>query len=79
MFHLSVLLIILLLHSRDVNSEVTHKPDMGLELGLSTRYPLTKNLKLSAGFQFNINRYDIKAFAYSGEEATINLNGGNGT
>ncbi|MFI5131734.1 MAG: hypothetical protein ACHQFX_17150 [Chitinophagales bacterium] len=66
-------------NSRDVNGEVTHKPDMGLELGLSTKYPLTKSLNLTAGFQFNINRYDIKAFAYYGEEATINLNGGNGT
>jgi hypothetical protein len=63
---------------RDVNSEVVHKPDMGLEVGLSTKYPITRNLKLSAGFQFNINRYDIKAFAYSGEQATINLTGGNG-
>jgi hypothetical protein len=65
--------------SRDVNSEVVHKPDLGLELGVSTKYPLTKNLKLSGGLQFNINRYDIKAFASSGEQATINLNGGNGT
>jgi hypothetical protein len=64
--------------SRDVNSEVVHKPDMGLELGVSTKYPITKNLKLSGGLQFNINRYDIKAFAYYGEQATINLNGGSG-
>jgi hypothetical protein len=64
--------------SRDVNSEVVHKPDMGLEVGLSAKYPLTRNLKLTGGLQFNINRYDIKAFAYSGEQATINLNGGNG-
>ena len=65
--------------SRDVNGEVTHKPDMGLEVGLSTKYPISKKLKLTGAFQFNINRYDIKAFAYYGEEATINLNGGNGT
>ncbi len=63
---------------RDVNSEVVHKPDMGLELGLLTKYPLAKNLKLTGGLQFNINRYDIKAFSYYGETATINLNGGNG-
>lgn len=61
----------------DVNKAVTHKPDMGLELGFSARYPLTKNLKLRAGFQFNINRYDIKAFVYNGEQATINLSGDN--
>lgn len=63
----------------DVNKAVTHKPDMGLELGFATRYPLTKNLKLRGGLQFNINRYDIKAFVYNGEQATINLNGGDGT
>jgi len=60
-------------NSRDVNSEVTHKPDMGLELGISTGYPLSKHLRLIGGLQFNINRYDIKAFAYYGEQATINL------
>jgi len=62
---------------RDVNSEVVHKPDMGLEVGISTGYPIAKNLRLIGGLQFNINRYDIKAFAYYGEQATINLNGGN--
>jgi hypothetical protein len=62
----------------DVNSAVVHKPDLGLELGLSARYPLSKNLKISGGLQFNINRYDIKAFVYTGEPATINLSGGNG-
>jgi len=62
---------------RDVNSEVVHKPDMGVELGVSTGYPVSKNLRLIGGLQFNINRYDIKAFAYYGEQATINLNGGN--
>jgi hypothetical protein len=63
----------------DVNKAVTHKPDMGLELGFATRYPLAKNVKLRAGLQFNVNRYDIKAFVYNGEQATINLNGGDGT
>lgn len=63
----------------DVNKAVVHKPDLGLELGFTTRYPLTKNLRLRGGLQFNINRYDIKAFVYNGEQATINLTGGNGT
>ncbi|HEY6506143.1 MAG TPA: hypothetical protein VIZ28_19340 [Chitinophagaceae bacterium] len=61
----------------DVNKAVTHKPDMGLELGFSTRYPLSKNLKLRGGLQFNINRYDIKAFSSTGEQATISLSGDN--
>lgn len=63
---------------RDVNNAVTHKPDMGLQIGLSAGYPLTKALKLRGGLQFNVNRYDIKAFVYNGEVATINLSGGNG-
>jgi hypothetical protein len=60
----------------DVNSAVTHKPDMGLQVGVMGRYPITKSLKLRAGMQFNINRYDIKAYVNSGEIATINLSGG---
>jgi hypothetical protein len=62
----------------DVNSAVTHKPDMGLQIGLSGRYPIAKNLKIRGGFQFNINRYDIKAYTFNGEMATIDLNGGSG-
>ena len=60
----------------NVNSVVTHKPDMGLELGISAGYPFTKNMKILAGLQFNINRYGIKAFTYPGEVATIALNSG---
>ena len=62
----------------DINSAVTHKPDMGLQLGVSGRYPITRNLKLRGGVQFNVNRYDIKAYSFNGEVATIDLNGGNG-
>ncbi|MDP4261092.1 MAG: hypothetical protein Q8941_01060 [Bacteroidota bacterium] len=62
-----------------INQAVTHRSDMGLELGLSAKYPISKSLKLTGGLQFNINRYDIKAaYLYSGEQATISLNGGNG-
>lgn len=62
----------------DVNSAVTHKPDIGLQIGLTGRYPITKNLKILGGFQFNINRYDIKAYTIRGEVATIDLNSGTG-
>src|SRR5574338_19484 len=62
----------------NVNSVVTHKPDMGFELGLNAGYPLTKNMKVRAGMQFNINRYGIKAFSYSNEVATIALNSSRG-
>lgn len=60
----------------DINSAVTHKPDMGLELGLTAKYSLASNFKVKAGLQFNVNRYDIKAFNYPNEVATIALNRG---
>jgi hypothetical protein len=62
----------------DINSAVTHKPDMGLELGLTAKYSLAKNFKVKAGVQFNINRYDIKAFNYPFELTTIALRGDRG-
>jgi hypothetical protein len=62
----------------DINSAVTHKPDMGLELGLTAKYALTNNFKLKAGLQFNVSRYDVKAFNYLLEVATIALNNGYG-
>jgi hypothetical protein len=58
----------------DVNKAVTHKPDIGVQLGFTARYPLTKSVNLRGGLQFNVNRYDIKAFSSSGEMATIGLN-----
>lgn len=63
----------------DVNSVVTHKPDMGLELGFKAGYPLGKNVQLTAGFQFNVNKYDIKAFTYPTEVTTIALDAGTGS
>lgn len=60
----------------DIKNAVTHKPDIGLELGFTAKYPITNIIKVRGGIQFNINRYDIKAFNYSPEVATIALNGG---
>ena len=60
-----------------VNNAVTHKPDIGLELGFAAKYPVTKAIKIKSGLQFNMNRYDIKAFSYTPEVATIALNTGN--
>jgi hypothetical protein len=62
----------------DVNSFVTHKPDVGLQVGIAGRYPISKRINVRGGFQFNINRYDIKAYASNSEIATIDLNGGRG-
>ncbi|MGC4035720.1 MAG: hypothetical protein QM764_07135 [Chitinophagaceae bacterium] len=60
----------------NINSAVTHKPDMGLEVGVTTKYAITKNLKLRGGIQFNTSRYDIKAYSSPAERATIALNTG---
>ena len=57
----------------DVNSAVTHKPDIGLELGFTEKYSLASNFRVKAGLQFNVNRYDIKAFNYQNEFTTIAL------
>ena len=62
---------------KDINNVVTHKPALGFELGMSAGYQLSENLKIKAGLQFNVSRYDIKAFSSSGEIATIALNRGN--
>jgi hypothetical protein len=58
----------------DVNSMVEHKPDLGVELGFAFKFPVSPRIKLRTGMQFNVNRYDIKAFTYVPERATIALN-----
>lgn len=60
----------------DVRNVVIHKPDIGLELGFAAKYPLTKAILVKAGLQFNVSRYDIKAYSYPGEIATIALDAG---
>lgn len=62
----------------DINSVVTHKPDLGLELGFTTGFPITRNLKFTAGMQLNVSKYDIRAYTHAPEMATIALNTGAG-
>lgn len=62
----------------NINSVVTHKPDLGLEFGLTAKYALSSNFKVRAGLQFNINRYDIRAFNSPFEVAKIDLRGSRG-
>jgi len=57
----------------DVNNIVTHKPDLGFQLGLTAGYPLSKNITLTGGLQFTVSKYDIKAYSHPREEATITL------
>lgn len=57
-----------------VNNMVTHKPDLGFELGITEKYSLTEKVRVRGGLQFNVNRYDIKAFRSPYALATIALN-----
>jgi hypothetical protein len=62
----------------NVNNVVKHKPDMGVEFGLTAGYSALKNLKIIGGLQFNISRYGIRAYTTYGEIATVALNKGYG-
>jgi len=57
----------------NVNNAVTHKPNIGVEVGMNAKYQIAKSINLRGGIQFNINRYDIKAFSAPTEVATIAL------
>lgn len=60
-------------YSTDINNVVTHKPDLGLQLGFTVGYPLSKKVKIIAGLQFNVSKYDIRAYSHPSEVATIAL------
>lgn len=60
----------------DVNNVVTHKPAMGLEFGLEGRYSVNSRFSLKTGFQFNINRYGIRAYTHPTEIATVAISSG---
>jgi hypothetical protein len=57
----------------ELSNVINHRPDIGMQLGLLGSYPLGKRLDLIAGLQFNVSKYDIKAFNYPTEVATIAL------
>jgi hypothetical protein len=60
-----------------INDIVPHKPAFGFELGTAAKYPISKNTKLRAGLQFNVNRYEIKTWDSYAQFATIKLVDGN--
>ncbi len=62
----------------DLKNVVNHKPAMGLEFGLEAKYRVNDKFSLKAGFQFNINRYDIQAYTHTTEIATVALSSGFG-
>ena len=51
-------------YTPELNNVITHRPDLGMQLGLTGTYPLGKRIDLVAGLQFNVSKYDIKAFNY---------------
>jgi hypothetical protein len=60
----------------DVNKIVTHKPDFGLQLGINAGYSLSPRFTLISGLQFNVSKYDIRAYNYPSEPASIALMAG---
>ena len=61
----------------DINDAVTHKPNIGLELGVAAKYAIATNVRLQGGLQFNMSRYDIRAFSnYNYQPAALAANSG---
>lgn len=60
--------------ARDVNDAVRHKPGIGMEIGTSMLYPLTKKLTLKTGLQLNYNHYQIEAYRGVPEIANYGMN-----
>ena len=60
-------------YTPELNNVITHRPDLGMQVGITGTYPLGKRIDLVAGLQFNVSKYDIKAFNYPSEVATIAL------
>ncbi len=59
------------------NQAVRHRPDIGLELGFTFNYPITKKLEFKTGVQLNIRQYQIDTYETGANAATLALvNGG---
>jgi hypothetical protein len=52
---------------------IDHKPAFGFQLGTTAKYAVSKNTKLRAGLQLNVNRYEIKTMDSYTQLATIRL------
>jgi hypothetical protein len=55
--------------SQNVVDAVTHKPSIGMELGMAMLYNVNKKLRIKAGMQFNYSQYLINAYNYVPEIA----------
>ena len=60
----------------DLNNIVNHKPATGFEFGVEGKYQVNKKVSLKSGLQFNLNRYDIRAYSAPTEIATVAVNSG---
>ena len=59
------------------NQAVRHRPDIGLELGFTFNYPVTRKLQFKTGLQLNIRQYQIDTYETGANAATLALvNGG---
>jgi hypothetical protein len=66
-----------LVQSPTFNQAVRHRPDIGLELGLTFNYPVTKKFQFKTGLQLNIRQYQIDTYETGANAATLALvNGG---
>ena len=62
----------------DLKNIVKHKPAMGVEFGIEGKYQMNDRFSLKTGLQFNINRYDIRAYSHPTEIATVAVAGSYG-
>jgi hypothetical protein len=55
------------------NQAVRHRPDIGLELGLTLNYPIAKKLQFKTGLQLNIRQYQIDTYETGANATTLAL------
>ncbi len=73
-FHSSILSAPSVSRDININRYVDHSPALGAELGSNILFALTRNFTLKSGLQLNYSRYNIKAFKFLSEKASIALN-----
>ena len=62
-------------YSPDVNKAVTHKPDIGFEVGGALTFGVSRTVRFKTGIQVNVNQYDIMAYHSTPEMAPLSPGG----
>lgn len=62
-------------YSPDVNKSVTHKPDIGFEVGGALTFGISRMVRFKTGLQVNVNQYDIMAYHSTPEMAPLSPGG----